>query len=189
MSVSCRKGRSNRHTSAMKLSKREEWLAIFFICLSIHCLGRHSFIVNFHDMDNRLITMSTAPNNPNLSHTTLVLQRQHHPAAGSAGFRYQGLEESAWLLCLHLPIRPHGTKNFFFFLYNDTRILRFFQIFQCICFYQEKETFCCKERGFGRRCKRAYLGGERDKGDTGTGARKFVLLGKFLVEPGYLSTC
>jgi len=72
------------------------------------------------------------------------------------------------LLCLHLPIRPHGKKNFFifFFYIMTTRILRFFQIFQCICFYQEKETFCCKERGFGRRCKRAYLGGREGQGKT-----------------------
>jgi len=126
----------------MKLSKREEWPCYFLYACQFIVSDDTRLSSTFHDMDNRLITMSTAPNNPNLSHPTLVLQRQHHPAAGSAGFKYQGLEESARLLCHHLPIRPHGTKNFFF---NDTNIT-ILSNFSMYMLYQEKETFYCKEK-------------------------------------------
>jgi len=168
----------------MKLSKREEWPCYFLYACQFIVSDDTRLSSTFHDMDNRLITMSTAPNNPNLSHPTLVLQRQHHPAAGSAGFKYQGLEESARLLCHHLPIRPHGTKNFFLM----TRILRFFQIFQCICFIRRRKLFIAKKKRFRKEMQRAYFRGE-GQGRHGHGGTQICLARKILVEPGYLSTC
>lgn len=149
----------------------------FFICLSIHCLGRHSFIVNFHDMDNRLITMSTAPNNPNLSHPTLVLPRQHHPAAGSAGFRYQGLEESTSLLCLHLPIRPHGTKNFLFFYIMTHEYYDSFKFFNVYAFIRRRKLFVAKKE-VSEGDARGHIQGGEEQGRHGHGGTQICLARK-----------
>jgi len=134
-------------------------MTCYILCLSIHCLGRHSFIVNFHDMDNWLITMSTAPNNPKLSPPPQYSNANiiPPPVRQDSNNTRDWKRERMGLLCLHLPIRPHGTKFFFLFFCNETNIYDSSN-FSMYMLYQERETFLFAKESFGRRCREHILG-------------------------------
>jgi len=74
-------------------------------------------------MDNRLITMSTAPNNlPPLTPNPVLQQCQHNPAAGSAGFRYLGIGRERTVV---VPSLAYPATWFFFFNETIITILQF----------------------------------------------------------------
>jgi len=58
------------------------------------------------------------------------------------------------LLCLHLPIRPHGTK--FFFFCNETNIT-ILQIFSMYMLLSGEGNFLFAKKRFRKEMQRAYL--------------------------------